>query len=227
MDVRDFFDAKASGWARKYGSGGALVGRLAAFGGRLGQLRPPPARVLDFGCGTGNLSRHLARSGYDVDACDVSAAMIAEARRLDGGSVRWSVLGGETAALPYADAAFDAVVASSVLEYVPDLERVLVELARVTRPGGVLLVTVPDPRDRVRRVEAVLRRVAALGPVARLARASRRAAAYVEYLRLSRNRFDAAEWARRAERAGLAVAGSGVEAARGPLMLLAFRRETR
>ena len=103
--------------------------------------------MLDLGCGTGELARHLAGAGLRVTGCDISANMLGQAAAADpAGAAEWIQLDPDWRTLPFATASFDAVVAASVLEYVGSPAAVLRECARVLRPGGVLLCTVPDPR---------------------------------------------------------------------------------
>ncbi|MFW5641255.1 MAG: bifunctional 2-polyprenyl-6-hydroxyphenol methylase/3-demethylubiquinol 3-O-methyltransferase UbiG [Roseicyclus sp.] len=96
--------------------------------------------VLDLGCAGGFMAEALDDRGARVTGIDpaagavaAAAAHAADARR----EIRYDVGVGE--ALPYGDGAFDAVVCVDVLEHVEDLVRVLAEVARVLRPGGLFL----------------------------------------------------------------------------------------
>jgi SAM-dependent methyltransferase len=150
-------------------------------------------------------------------------------------------------ALPFADGSLDAVVSASVLEYVPDPGAVLAECARVLRPGGALVCTVPDVTHPVRWLEWPLR-LAASSPLAKVAlkspggttprtprgpRAaarwqkppSYRAAAlrqYLAYLQASRQRHRAGWWYTAAGRAGLEPLPAVNAQRRAPLRLLIF-----
>jgi SAM-dependent methyltransferase len=97
----------------------------------------PDAWLLDAGCGSGRTLDELARYGT---ACgvDMSEEAVAMARGR-GHDVRV----GAVEALPFADATFDVVTCLDVIEHTPDDRATLRELLRVTRPGGVLIVTVP------------------------------------------------------------------------------------
>lgn len=96
--------------------------------------------VLDLGCAGGFMAEALAARGAKVTGIDPAAEAIAAARqhaKAMGHSITYDVGFGE--ALPYADAAFDAVVCVDVLEHVADLPAVLAGVARVLRPGGLFL----------------------------------------------------------------------------------------
>jgi len=101
----------------------------------------PQARVVDLGCGTGDLCRELVRAGYDPVGVDRSAGMLAAA------GVDVPLARADAVALPVADASLDGVVSAFVLRNVVDLDAVLADCARALRPGGRLAVldaAVPD-----------------------------------------------------------------------------------
>ncbi|MET8031909.1 class I SAM-dependent methyltransferase [Streptomyces sp. NPDC005345] len=101
-------------------------------------------RVLDAGCGSGPLSAALRDRGAVVTGIDVSAAMLALARRPLGDDVALHVAD-VSERLPFADGSFDDVVASLVLHYLEDWGPALGELRRVLRPGGRLIASVEHP----------------------------------------------------------------------------------
>ena len=99
-------------------------------------LAPRPGeRVLDLAAGTAVSTVELAATGAMAVACDFSLGMLRAGR----GRVVAKVAG-DALALPFADGAFDAVTISFGLRNVADVDTVLAELARVTRPGGRLVV---------------------------------------------------------------------------------------
>jgi SAM-dependent methyltransferase len=99
---------------------------------------PEPTEVLDIGCGTGGTLELLGRYG-SVSGVDVNPRAVEWARRRGLGEIQEA--GAES--LPYDDARFGLVTYLDVLEHVRDDEAALAEAARVTRPGGVLLITAP------------------------------------------------------------------------------------
>ena len=97
-------------------------------------------QVLDLGCAGGFMAEAMAARGANVTGIDPAAAAIEAARhhaRGAGLSIGYDVGSGE--ALPYDAASFDAVVCVDVLEHVADLNKVLAEVTRVLRPGGMFL----------------------------------------------------------------------------------------
>lgn len=95
----------------------------------------PRARTaLEIGCGTGHFSRWLKTKEIMVTGLDTSAAMLAEARQLNG----TSYVTGDALDLPFPDRAFDLAVLITTLEFVGDPLRALQEAVRVARQGLIL-----------------------------------------------------------------------------------------
>ncbi|WP_433217283.1 class I SAM-dependent methyltransferase [Microtetraspora malaysiensis] len=101
-------------------------------------------RILDAGCGSGPLSAALRDRGAVVTGIDASAGMLALARRRLGADAALHMVDLRDP-LPFADGAFDDVVASLVLHYLEDWGPTLAELRRVLRPGGRLIASVDHP----------------------------------------------------------------------------------
>jgi ubiquinone/menaquinone biosynthesis C-methylase UbiE len=101
-------------------------------------------RVLDVGCGTGNLLGLLAESGARVDAyagIDPAPPMLRIAReKLRASAVRGGVLAATAEALPFANGRFDTAISASTLHDWADPRAGLAEVRRVLRPGGELLL---------------------------------------------------------------------------------------
>ena len=91
------------------------------------------ARIVDIGCGDGQIARLLARHGAAVTGVDPTWNQLTVASERSGG-VAYARSG--AAALPFADASFDAAVACLVFEHIDDVDGAIAEVARVVRPGG-------------------------------------------------------------------------------------------
>lgn len=107
----------------------------------------PRGRVLDVGCGTGVLAGRLAKEGYEVTGLDPSQGMLHVMAETEP-----EVTGvrGDGAELPFGDAEFDVVTTVAALHHIAEPEAVhatLVEMARVTRPGGRIVVWDHNPRN--------------------------------------------------------------------------------
>jgi trans-aconitate methyltransferase len=113
-----------------YARDGAFVHELA--GGVVEWLAARPGeRILDLGCGDGQLTARLAVAGVEVRGVDASAAMVAAARAAGIGADE-----APAEALPYADASFDAVFSNAALHWVRDQDAMMANVHRVLKSGG-------------------------------------------------------------------------------------------
>jgi SAM-dependent methyltransferase len=108
------------------------------------ELAPPGGRVLDYGCGAGQIVAKLLGRGVDAYGCDAyfegndwSSSVSAE---LMGSRIRRI----ENGRIPYEDGWFDVVISNQVMEHVEDLDAVLAEIHRVLMTGGHVLSIFPD-----------------------------------------------------------------------------------
>ena len=103
-------------------------------------IDPRGKKTLDVGCGGGFLAEELARLGCDVTGIDPSEKSLEAARahaRTAGLDIEYRQAPGER--IPFPDGAFDVVYCCDVLEHVADLGKVISEISRVLKPGGVFL----------------------------------------------------------------------------------------
>ena len=123
--IYELYDASPEPWMRW------LFERLALSEGE---------RVLELGCGTGNVWRENAErvpKGVALTLTDLSPGMLGEARaRLTGLPLSLEQCVADAQALPFAEASFDVVIANHMLYHVPDRVRALGEVRRVLRRGG-------------------------------------------------------------------------------------------
>jgi ubiquinone/menaquinone biosynthesis C-methylase UbiE len=122
---------------------GWIAEQVARLGLSLGK------RVLDFGCGVGRLSNALAEHATEVVGVDIARSMIEVAKRVNRrpGQVDFVHYDGQT--LPFANETFDGAISMIVLQHAPLAVQLgcLLELIRVIRPGGVLVLQIPsEPR---------------------------------------------------------------------------------
>jgi SAM-dependent methyltransferase len=125
----DAWSAVAEGWAELWGPLADPVRRTILAAAGVG----PGARVLDVGCGSGELLAHVEALGAHASGADPAPGMVALARALvPGADVRVA----PADALPWEDARFDVVTAVNSLQLAASTTDALAEAVRVTVPGG-------------------------------------------------------------------------------------------
>jgi SAM-dependent methyltransferase len=112
-------------------------GMYQRFEDTLRECIPPGATVLDVGCGSGRIFRYELQAGCRVVGVDIGAEL------RDNPNVAGRVRG-DVQRLPFADASFDAVLASHVMEHLPRPDEALAEVARVLKPGGRFQLLTPN-----------------------------------------------------------------------------------
>ena len=121
-----------------------ISGAAESFVARLGIVSG--MRVLDVGCGTGNVAIPFARQGAVVTGVDIASNLLIQAReRATAEGLEATFDEGDAEQLPYADASFDVVVSMFGAMFAPRPELVVSELARVLRPGGTLAMANWNP----------------------------------------------------------------------------------
>src|SRR3954463_5780087 len=159
---REYYDAFSADYERERGSndpGGyhELLDELeAGYVRRFGADRD----VLEVGCGTGLVLLRIREFARRATGVDLSPGMLAKAqlRGLD-------VTLGSATELPFEDNTFDVACSFKVLAHVPEIEKALAEMARVTRPGGMVLAEFYNPYS----LRGLLKR---FGPAGKIAQAA-------------------------------------------------------
>lgn len=102
-------------------------------------------RVLDVGCGEGQISRAIAATSdlIEVVGIDISGAQLGNAREKSPTSITYIQGAGEE--IPFGDAGFDGVICCLAIEHCADVDRVLHEISRVLAPGGIFLLLINHP----------------------------------------------------------------------------------
>lgn len=142
-ETRAFFACRAANWNTRFGDDMPAYAAAVARAGL-----PRGGVVIDVGCGTGRALLALRRAvGPDgsVIAADLTPEMLAEARP-QGTAARAALILADARRLPFAGASADALFAAGLISHLPDTEAGLTELARVTRPGGLLVLFHPSGR---------------------------------------------------------------------------------
>ena len=140
-----------SGWSSE-----GLARRFRRFRRLVPELRLPfRARVLELGCGAGTYVRYLASLGHEVVGVDYAEPSLRRARGAhDAGHGHYVVADGHD--LPLADGSMDAVICIGVLQAVSRPESIVAEIARVLRPGGLVVIEALNAAE----VFAVIRKAA-------------------------------------------------------------------
>jgi len=173
----EFHDQIAGDWEAKYAKV-SFIGRERTLKECLNGAQLTGQRWLDAGCGTGRLSRYLASRGCTVTGVDASAEMIRIASNGHSKAVQFQQIA-DIETMDIEPASFDGVLCISVLEYLADPSAALARFASGLRPGGLLIVSVPNRLSLVRRALST----------------SFHACGWPAYFQFSRNEYRAAEFA--------------------------------
>ena len=158
----DHFTGYVREWDKYYQDRPEFHERLAIWGDLLDAHCPPGGFALDMGCGTGVFSFYLAKKAGRVIGIDGAPDMISfcEARRAEQGVTNLQFI---EARLPAVDEtplrSADLLISSSVVEYVDDLQATLALFARLLKPGGTLILSMPNVQCINRACERLAFRV--------------------------------------------------------------------
>ncbi|HEX4122262.1 MAG TPA: class I SAM-dependent methyltransferase [Verrucomicrobiae bacterium] len=140
-----YFTADGQPFASNYERNVCFKDRLDLFLQSVQRTTPIPAKILDFGCGPGVISVAIAKLGYDVLGLDGSSGMIAIGRgkAAEIPSVHLQFDQVDAKLFDPSPSAFNAIICSSVIEYIEDDQGLLKKLIYALQPGGHLLLSVP------------------------------------------------------------------------------------
>ena len=132
----------------------------------LGAVDPDtPGRSLDVGCGAGQMALSMAERGYEVSAVDISQGMVDAATETFARAGRTADIRiADMRELPYEQDTFDWVTGLGAIEYLTDPGEAVEEFARITRPGGHVIVTSPNPYRLAFALDPIGVAMGVLGP---------------------------------------------------------------
>lgn len=123
-------------------------------------------KVLEVGGAWGYLSFLLASQGATVTASDIMMENVvfgSKVRQLNANNGAVQFCAADALSLPFPDASFDAIISMEMIEHIHGgLEGVCVEFARVTRPGGYVILSTPNPKGVAQVVKTRLKKILAL-----------------------------------------------------------------
>ena len=218
-DTAKAFDDWAGHWSNHYSSNGAMAGRIVRFADALAGMADKQGKVLDFGCGTGEITRALADQGWHMTGCDLSPEMLLKAKAADQDEkVTWAPIDADQPIpIPFTNTSFSAVYSSSVFEYLSEPQDVIRDIHRTLTSGGRLFFTVPDPRHPIRKKEAIKLLFAKFPPFWALIKRTRWQSEF-KYLRISVNRSIVDDWHKMLKVEGFTVSPAGP--CKDPLILI-------
>lgn len=157
MNCKQMTESNIQAWDKLYGETSGLVwgrepiGFLKNWHKRLSQLPLEGLPILEAGVGEGRNLGALKSLSKNLYACDASQHAIDKIPKelAEGVTIRQCQL----SATPFPDAYFQLIALFDVYETLPNLEDVLRELARICRPGGFLLVNIPDLSDGIAGID--------------------------------------------------------------------------
>jgi 2-polyprenyl-6-hydroxyphenyl methylase/3-demethylubiquinone-9 3-methyltransferase len=152
-----YFDQQAAQWTQKYRRDGHFRERLATVVEWF-KDQPRGLKLLDYGCGSGVLLAELVHAGHIVTGVDVSAGMLASARRaLEAAAEpaeRYTFeLVGDDFRGEYLNQTYDGIICLGVLEYLDRPEELITTLLSRLVPGGLMILSFPNRSSVLRKVE--------------------------------------------------------------------------
>jgi 2-polyprenyl-6-hydroxyphenyl methylase/3-demethylubiquinone-9 3-methyltransferase len=161
-DAIAWHGANASRFDDRYQRSAMFRERVSVWGSAIEKYVAPGSVVLDLGCGPGGLTMIAARRAGRVIAVDGSAEMLELARTLatQNGITNIEFVQSSLEEARFDDGIAELIMCSSVLEYIADPDALLKRAFRALKPGGTVLVSVPNGASLYRRLERLAFRVA-------------------------------------------------------------------
>jgi len=150
-DIAEFFDEMSQGRNEKIQANPIVEFEQHVRSRTVLELLSPGRgeKILDIGCGNARDISYIVEQGAQVIGIDISEGMVTEAKmdleKLGYKNITLEV--GDAMQLNYADSEFDKVLCSEVIEHIPDAEKALDEIWRILKPGGILVLSTPNPRS--------------------------------------------------------------------------------
>ncbi|MBN20235.1 MAG: hypothetical protein CL678_03020 [Bdellovibrionaceae bacterium] len=243
ISVEDFFNSQSVTWGDQYQSQKAFKSRKTIalhFASRF----QDGSKILDFGCGSGEIAEFLSHKNLQVTGCDANQKMLDLAKKRE--NQNFTCFQSSLPPFPLEPRQFDGIYSLSVFEYLDDPNIFFREFSRILKPGGTFLFTVPDMRDEFRIRETKQAKLAR-NPVVRvflkffqflekylftfgISLSKFRefpliGRAFVQYevfkfLNISKNRFSPSKWKQLGEDCGFDV--ESIPNSNGPLLTLVF-----
>jgi predicted TPR repeat methyltransferase len=156
-EVADRYDE----WAQRYDQDLASWSYQAptVVAGIVGEHRPEPSSVLDVGCGTGLVGRALRARGFPGRILGLDLSQASLERAAESGAYDALEQADLQQRLPFGDDNVGSLVCAGVMTYLPEVEAVWREFARVVQPGGLVVATQREDLWETRRCQAVVDRL--------------------------------------------------------------------
>lgn len=123
------------------------------------QYVPKDSRLLEFGCGTGNLASMISNSSYRVTGVDISERFIKYAKETYAENHNLDFRLVDFGTLPFNDHSFDCVYTCAVLEHCYDVDKIVLDFDRLLKPGGLLVLATPNLLSPFTRLAFVWKKV--------------------------------------------------------------------
>lgn len=130
---------------------------LSVFGKYLGKIRryvPKGYKILDVGCGVGQVSNFLQDKGYKMTGVDLSSLLIKEAKKVK--KAKFEVM--DATELKFEDNSFDAAISAETIEHVPNPRKMIKEMIRVVRPRGYIILRYPNRQNKWKQLGTIITR---------------------------------------------------------------------